>query len=111
MIFGRPHTFHFSPDRNFGPLAALPLWASLTLAATAGAGAVAGISSLTQSHASTINPNPTPTAAQTVDPSTGANVNNLGRAALIMTSPQGVQGTDATNKYALLGNQTGLGNK
>ena len=40
----------------------------------------------------------------TVDPSTNANINNLGRAALISTSPQGVQGTDPTLRYKLLGN-------
>lgn len=60
--------------------------------------------------AQTINPNPIPTSAQTVDASSTSNLNNAGRAALIMTSPQGVQGTNPTNRYALLGNNTGLGN-
>lgn len=72
------------------------------------AGAAGAFSKNPQS--SNINPNPTATPAQTVDPSTSSSTNNLGRAALIMTSPQGVQGTDPTNKYALLGNQSGLGN-
>jgi hypothetical protein len=78
--------------------------------ASAGVG-IASAAGAFSSKASTINPNPTATAAQTVDGSSTSNINNLGRAALIMTSPQGVQGTDPTNKYALLGNQTGLGNK
>ena len=43
-------------------------------------------------------------AATTVDATTAANVNQLGRAALISTSPQGVQGTDSTGRYRLLGN-------
>ena len=34
----------------------------------------------------------------------------LGRAALISTSPQGVSGTDPTLRYKLLGNSTALGN-
>lgn len=42
--------------------------------------------------------------------STNSQANMLGRAALISTSPQGVQGTDATNRYKLLGNSGGLGN-
>ena len=48
-------------------------------------------------------------AATQVDASTSANVNNLGRAALISTSPQGVSGTDPTLRYKLLGNPAGLG--
>lgn len=60
--------------------------------------------------AQTINSNPILTSAQTVDASSTSNLNNVGRAALIMTSPQGVQGTNPTNRYALLGNNTGLGN-
>ena len=39
-----------------------------------------------------------------VDPSAAAGTNNLGRAALIQTSPQGVQGTDPSLRYKLLGN-------
>lgn len=110
MIFGRPQSFHFSPVRNYGPLAAIPLWVSLTAAAVGGAGIAAGVSAATRAKSSLINPNPNPTAAQTVDNSSNSNLNNAGRAALIMTSPQGVQGTDSSNRYALLGNQTGLGN-
>ena len=46
-----------------------------------------------------------------VDPKAGQNnMNNLGRAALISTSPQGVEGTSPTNRYKLLGNSSGLGN-
>lgn len=89
---------------HYGPLV-VPVLIGL-----AAGGAVAGITAATQSKASTINPNPTPTAAQTVDPSSNSSLNNSGRAALISTSPQGVQGTDPTNRYALLGNQPGLGN-
>lgn len=44
----------------------------------------------------------------TVDPNAG--VNQLGRAALISTSPQGVSGTDPSMRYRLLGNTSGLGN-
>jgi len=51
----------------------------------------------------------------TVSPTTtvdanSTNVNQLGRAALISTSPQGVQGTDTSMRYKLLGNSPGLGN-
>ena len=48
--------------------------------------------------------------ATTVNASSTSNINNLGRAALISTSPQGVQGTDPTLRYRLLGNSAGLGN-
>lgn len=90
---------------HYGPLA-IPIIVGLAVG-----GAVVGISAATQSKASTINPNPAAASSQTVDPSSSSSINNLGRAALIMTSPQGVQGTDPVNKYALLGNQSGLGNK
>lgn len=84
-------------------LAAIPAIVT-TVSAAAGAGlAIASAAGAFNTKASTINPNPTPTAAQTVDNSTTSNVNNLGRAALIMTSPQGVQGSDPSNRYALLG--------
>jgi hypothetical protein len=77
-------------------------------ALTIGAAASAATSIATAAGAfsakpSLINPNPTPTAAQTVDNSSVSNVNNLGRAALIMTSGQGVQGSDPSSRYALLG--------
>ena len=39
---------------------------------------------------------------------TNPNLNNLGRAALIFTSLQGVEGTTPTNRYSLLGN-SGIG--
>lgn len=45
-----------------------------------------------------------PNASQTVDPQTSSAMRNLGRAALIMTSPQGVLGTNPTGRYRLLGN-------
>lgn len=51
--------------------------------------------------------NATPDASQTVgDPTVNstANANNLGRAALISTSPSGVLGTDPTGRRKLLGN-------
>ena len=42
----------------------------------------------------------------TVDPTANNQnqINQLGRAALISTSPQGVQGTDQVGRYRLLGN-------
>ena len=42
----------------------------------------------------------------TVDPTANNQnqINQLGRAALISTSPQGVQGTDNVGRYRLLGN-------
>jgi hypothetical protein len=89
---------------------AVPVILAVSAIASAGVG-IASAAGAFRAKASTINPNPTPTATQTVDNSSNSNINNLGRAALIMTSPQGVQGTDSTNKYALLGNQTGLGNQ
>lgn len=48
-----------------------------------------------------------PDVSQTVGgnpTNTTANANNLGRAALISTSPSGVQGTDPTGRRKLLGN-------
>ena len=57
---------------------------------------------------SLINPNPTPTAAQTVNNSSTSNVNNLGRAALIETSGMGVQGSDPSQRYSLLGTSSGI---
>ena len=52
--------------------------------------------------------------ATTVDPNstsaTNERVNQIGRAALISTSPQGVQGTEPSGRYRLLGNSSGLGN-
>jgi hypothetical protein len=43
--------------------------------------------------------------ATTVDPGVNSNqINQLGRAALISTSSQGVKGTDETGRYRLLGN-------
>ena len=56
------------------------------------------------------NPSGLSNPATTVDASSTSNINNLGRAALISTSPQGVQGTDPTLRYRLLGNSAGLGN-
>jgi hypothetical protein len=52
------------------------------------------------------------TAATTVDASaeSSARVNQIGRAALIETSSQGVQGTENSGRYRLLGNSPGLGN-
>lgn len=101
MNFNR-RSFHTCPERQFG--------GSFLNVLTFGLGS-ALFPSAKSVTSSNINPNPTPTTAQTVDPSTTSSVNNLGRAALIMTSPQGVIGTDPTNRYALLGNQTGLGNQ
>jgi len=44
------------------------------------------------------------TPGTTVDPSTQSNTNQLGSAALVSTSPLGVQGTDPSQRYKLLGN-------
>ncbi len=73
--------------------------AATSIAMAAGAGSA---------KPSLINPNPTPTAAQTVDNSQTSNVNNLGRAALIETSGMGVQGTDPSQRYSLLGTSSGV---
>lgn len=81
------------------------------VAGAVGVGIASAAGAFTPSaKASTINPNPNPTAAQTVDNAATSNVNNLGRAALISTSPQGVQGSDPSNRYALLGNSQALNN-
>ena len=61
-------------------------------------------------HATNANPSGLSNPATTVDASSTSNINNLGRAALISTSPQGVQGTDPTLRYRLLGNSAELGN-
>ncbi len=53
------------------------------------------------------NGNATPDASQTVgDPTinSSARANQLGRAALISTSPSGVSGTDPTGRRKLIGN-------
>ena len=74
------------------------------------AGVTAGIgTSIYGATRSTKIPSAEGNAATQVDASTSANVNNLGRAALISTSPQGVSGTDPTLRYKLLGNPAGLG--
>lgn len=85
----------------------------ITTAAIGVGTAIAGAAGAFTPKASTINPNPTPTAAQTVDNSgmpDPSNPQQLGRAALVYTSGQGVQGSNPSNRYALLGNATGLGN-
>ena len=75
--------------------------AATSIATAAGAGSA---------KPSLINPNPTPTAAQTVNNSSTSqsNVNNLGRAALIETSGMGVQGSDPSQRYSLLGTSSGI---
>ena len=73
--------------------------AATSIAMAAGAGSA---------KPSLINPNPTPTAAQTVNNSSTSNVNNLGRAALIETSGMGVQGSDPSQRYSLLGTSSGI---
>ena len=91
--------------------------ASIAAGATIVAGTVGAATSILSasgafnSSPSLINPTPTPTAAQTVDnsqTSTTSNVNNLGRAALIETSGMGVQGTDPSQRYSLLGTSSGV---
>ena len=53
----------------------------------------------TQAITGTVDP------ATTVDPGVNTNqINQLGRAALISTSAQGVKGTDETGRYRLLEN-------
>ena len=73
--------------------------AATSIATAAGAGSA---------KPSLINPNPTPTAAQTVNNSSTSNVNNLGRAALVETSGMGVQGSDPSQRYSLLGTSSGI---
>lgn len=79
--------------------------APLALVAAGFLGAKLFAGSQKQAQAQTIQ-TPSPTQDQTVD----AGVNktsasaNLGRAALIATSPQGVLGTDPVGRYKLLGN-------
>jgi hypothetical protein len=73
--------------------------AATSIAMAAGAGSA---------KPSLINPNPTPTAAQTVNNTQTSNVNNLGRAALIETSGMGVQGSDPSQRYSLLGTSSGI---
>ena len=73
--------------------------AATSIATAAGAGSA---------KPSLINPNPTPTAAQTVNNAQTSNVNNLGRAALIETSGMGVQGSDPSQRYSLLGTSSGI---
>ena len=60
----------------------------------------ASIMAGTQGITGTANPE------TTVDPTANNQnqINQLGRAALISTSPQGVQGTDNVGRYRLLGN-------
>lgn len=121
-ILIRPWLF----GKRGGPILAIPAIIGSALGASAATAAATGLTAIGvaggvglgiasasgafSSKASTINPNPSPTATQTVDPSSSSNVNNLGRAALVYTSPQGVQGTDPVNRYSLLGNNPGLGN-
>jgi hypothetical protein len=80
----------------------------LALAALLGAGgafAANKIMSGKQQQAQTI-PTPTANASQQVqnDVNKTSQAQNAGRAALIMTSPQGVQGTNPVGRYKLLGN-------
>ena len=102
---------------NYSFLAAIPAFfaanaATITTAAVvAGTGlSIASAAGAFTPKASNINPNPTATPAQTVNPggNNPSNPQQLGRAALIMTSPQGVQGSNPSNRYALLGNSTAL---
>jgi len=127
MRFG---TFNFCRERQFGFLAAIPAFIGTALGASTATAAGVGLTAIGtaaavggtafsiisaanagKAQASTINPNPTPTAAQTVDNSGQTDPSNpqqLGRAALVYTSGQGVQGSNPSNRYALLGNASGL---
>lgn len=83
---------------------AVPLLIAAAVGGTAAAG-ISAITAATQKKASTL-PTATPDASQTVGGGTNttANANNAGRAALISTSPSGVQGIDPTGRRKLIGN-------
>lgn len=86
------------------------------IAAVIGAVAAGGVAAYTgaqqasaakKAASASVAANPTPTADQTVGGSpknNTANADNLGRAALISTSPSGVEGLDPTGRRKLLGN-------
>ena len=80
----------------------------------AGSGLVSAMSAGNRATGEYTNAAGITNVATTVDPNSQAaantRVNQLGRAALIGTSPQGVQGTSDTGRYKLLGNTGGLGN-
>lgn len=126
MRFG---TFHFCRERQFGFLLAIPTIIGTALGASAATAAATGLTAIGvgisaglgiagaagafggTAKASTINPNPAVTGPQTVDNAgqpDPSNPTQLGRAALIYTSGQGVQGSNPSNRYALLGNSAGL---
>lgn len=75
--------------------------------AIAAGGAFLGSQLFKQPKTDSVATNPTPDASQTVGDKTAnqtSNANNLGRAALIATSPSGVMGTDPTGRRKLVGN-------
>ncbi len=77
------------------------------LIGAAGATAITAMQASGAKKAQTMSANPTPDASQTVGDATAnqtANAQNNGRAALISTSPSGVQGTDPTGRRKLIGN-------
>ena len=84
---------------------AVPFLIAAGIGATGG-GLISAISAASQKKAETIA-TPTADASQTVGDLTAnqtAQAQNNGRAALITTSPSGVQGTDPTGRRKLLGN-------
>lgn len=87
----------------------MPVVAPLLIGALVGGGIAAITSAQSAKATKAANANQastTPTATQTVgDTSNKTNTsNNLGRAALISTSPSGVLSTDPTGRRKLLGN-------
>lgn len=88
-------------NRCYGP-AVLPL----LVGAASVAGSIGLSKALAPSAKANVMPTATPTAGQTVAGAANktADANNLGRAALIQTSPSGVLGTDPTGRRKLLGN-------
>ena len=75
-------------------------------------GAIAAIGSATAAIAGAFKkaPKAPDMSSPQVDAGSTSQMDNLGRAALISTSPQGVEGTNPSLRYKLLGNAPGLGN-
>lgn len=95
----------FRRPRQYDPVSIFAL-ASAALIGGGTAAAINASQSASAKKAATVA-SITPTTAQTVnagDASKTANPESLGRAALISTSSQGVQGTDPTGRKTLLGN-------
>jgi len=93
-----------------GITAGMSIAAGAAIAGGVTAGVVGAVSSAQQAAAAkkaaaNNSSSVTPDASQTVgDPTINNSSNQLGRAALISTSPSGVQGIDPTGRRKLIGN-------